>query len=217
MEPDTERVPSIPLPSPQVYMKSIVRVNTRKKILVSGILIFCGCLYFLLRGLAPQHSPAVPFPREYGTPLHRAVSTPRKLTDEDVRAMGTFIHSRDSLGQTPLMIAALRGDSGGVSLLLRHGARRYARDSEGRSPLMFALYSGSAETVALLADRKSVNIPSLDGIPPLVYARYFGNESITVMLLRLGAVADDRSDIMKSEPLWWHLWGEVNSTKGVLP
>jgi ankyrin repeat protein len=198
-------------------MKSILRVTTSRKSLVSGILIFGGGLFFLLRGLLPQHSPAVPFPREYGTPLHRAVSTPLKLTDEFLRSMGTFIDSRDSLGQTPLMIAALRGDSGHVSILLRHGARRYARDSEGRSALIFALYSGSAETVALLADRKSVNIPSLDGIPPLMYARYFGNETITGILLRHGAVSDDRSDIMKSEPLWWHLWGELNSTGGVLP
>jgi len=194
-------------------MKSFLRVYSRKKPLIAGILICGALMYILAPGLLPQHSPAVPFPREYGTPLHRAVSTRQKLTDADLHAMRQFINTSDRRGQTPLMLAALRGDSKLVSLLLRRGAEKYARDTEGRSALIFALYSGSAETAALLADRKSVNIPSRDGIPPLVYAGYFRNKNITAILHRHGAVADAGADIMKSDARWWHLWGEKNSTR----
>lgn len=195
-------------------MKSFLRVNSRKKRLIAGILICGGILYVLLRGLLPRHAPPVPFPRTYVTPLHRAISTRKKMTGKDLHAMKKYIDVKDFRGQTPLMLAALRGDSGTVSLLLRHGADRYARDTDGRSALVFALYGGSPETVSLLADRKSVNVPSRDGIPPLVYARYFNNPRITGILVQNGATAGDAVNIMKSDRLWWYLWGELNSTAG---
>ncbi|KAJ7373499.1 hypothetical protein OS493_011096 [Desmophyllum pertusum] len=54
------------------------------------------------------------------------------------------IHGRNSLGRTPLHVAALKGQSDTVSYLLNQGADINSREESGRSALFYAVYEGHA-------------------------------------------------------------------------
>src|SRR5579871_4861256 len=65
---------------------------------------------------------------------------------------GYPIESKNSKGETALMLAASVGYVDCVKLLVQKGANVNATDSEGNTPLSLALKSPSAETVKVLQD-----------------------------------------------------------------
>jgi ankyrin repeat protein len=68
------------------------------------------------------------------------------------------VDSRDSLGRTALMVAALQGHAGIVATLLDAGAQVGLADSRGTTALMEATRSGSEDVLRLIAEHD----PALD-------------------------------------------------------
>ena len=61
-----------------------------------------------------------------------------------------MLRARNKEGQTPLHLAAGRGETEIVVLLIEKGADIHAKDNNGRTPLQVAEEHGKAEIVALL-------------------------------------------------------------------
>lgn len=52
---------------------------------------------------------------------------------------GSDLSLQDPIGQTPLHLAARRGHTGLVTMLLRRGVDVNSRDEDGHSPLLLAV------------------------------------------------------------------------------
>ena len=89
---------------------------------------------------------------------------------------------------TPLMIAALEGDTGTVADLLAVRTNVNAKDNEGRTALMFAVVNSHPKIVkALLRAGARVNARARDGGTALMLAASNGDIEIARMLLKKGA------------------------------
>ena len=75
----------------------------------------------------------------------------------------------DAHGNTPLHLAALRGDEAAVDALLRDGADPNALNDSGAAPLHYAIMSEHMVN-ALLARGARPNIVSKIGVSPLMSA-----------------------------------------------
>jgi ankyrin repeat protein len=88
-------------------------------------------------------------------------------------------------GETPLMMAALKGQ-------LRIGEQLLARGAElnlgGWTPLHYAATGGHAEMLKWLLQQKApINAASPNGTTPLMMAAHYGNPEVTKILLLAGA------------------------------
>lgn len=100
------------------------------------------------------------------------------------------LDARDGEGNTPLMRAALDGQTKQVEALLRNGADVNAQNHEGRTALMFAIINLHAATVkTLLEFGADVNVEAGCGCTPLTLAACSGDIGITRALLKRGADA----------------------------
>lgn len=88
-------------------------------------------------------------------------------------------------GETPLMIAAIRGSLPAVQALVKHGA---AVNRSGWTPLHYAC-SGPDNGVAafLIAQGAEPNARSENGTTPLMMAARYGNTDVIPVLLKAGA------------------------------
>ena len=107
----------------------------------------------------------------------------KKLVSEDP----TACKLKGLEGSTPLMYAALYGNSDCVRLLLENGADPNSRNEAGTTALMWAL--ADAEKTRLLLDHKAdVNARSDDGRTPLIIAAsQYGSGAVVKLLLDRGA------------------------------
>jgi ankyrin repeat protein len=96
-------------------------------------------------------------------------------------------------GATPLMYAALHGDTESVRLLLESGADPNMRNDAGATALMWA--TDNAEKTRLLLERGAeVNAKSENGRTPLlIAARRFGSAPVVKLLLEHGADPSGKS------------------------
>lgn len=95
------------------------------------------------------------------------------------------IDAVNASGETPLMMAALRGDLALVRRLLERGAKI---NRDGWTPLHYAASGPSVEVVALLLDRgAAIEAPSPNGTTPLMMAARYGAIDAADLLLRRGA------------------------------
>lgn len=69
---------------------------------------------------------------------------------EQLLADGTSVDSANKDGETPLMVAAKKGQQEAVARLLRHGADINKTDKEGKTALMYAADEGRTEVVDTL-------------------------------------------------------------------
>ena len=101
------------------------------------------------------------------------------------------LDARDGEGNTPLMRAALDGQTKQVEALLRNGADVNAQNHAGRTALMFAIINLHAATVkTLLEFGADVNVEAAGcGCTPLTLAACSGDIGITRALLKRGADA----------------------------
>ena len=97
------------------------------------------------------------------------------------------VNLRNSAGETPLMMAAIRGNLNAMKRLIERGAQV---NQEGWAPLHYAASQTAVEPLALLLDRGAdINARSPNGSTALMMAARYGSEDGTKLLLRRGADA----------------------------
>jgi ankyrin repeat protein len=101
-------------------------------------------------------------------------------------------HSSPSIPEEAAEFAR-KGDTAGLSALIKGGLAVDAQDAKGNTLLMLAAYHGKAETVAmLLKARATVDLRNAKGQTPLGGVAFKGYVDIATLLLDAGAdpVAD---------------------------
>lgn len=102
------------------------------------------------------------------------------------------IDATNAAGETPLMMAALRGDVDSMRRLLERGA---ALNREGWTPLHYAASGPGTAAVALLLERGAlIEAPSPNRSTALMMAARYGPESSVDLLLARGANRRARND-----------------------
>ena len=133
------------------------------------------------RGLDPNsRSP------EGQTALHLAMRDQSPRVAQALWASAELdVNALNASGETPLMMAALRGDLAWAQRLIERGAKIH---KEGWSPLHYAATGPEPKIVALLLDRGApVDAPSPNGNTPLMMAARYGEEGSVDLLLVRGA------------------------------
>jgi hypothetical protein len=98
---------------------------------------------------------------------------------------GLAIDEANVVGETPLMIAALKGHVEWAGKLISRGARL---DRPGWTPLHYAAAGPDAQLVALLAEHgAALDSRSPNGTTPLMMAARYGSEASVQVLLKRGA------------------------------
>jgi ankyrin repeat protein len=83
---------------------------------------------------------------------------------------------------------ARKGDTAGLSALIKGGLAVDAQDAKGNTLLMLAAYHGKAETVAvLLRARATIDLRNAKGQTPLGGVAFKGYADIATLLLDAGA------------------------------
>ncbi len=102
------------------------------------------------------------------------------------------VNALNAHGETPLMMAALRGDLEWARRLVDRGAKVH---QEGWSPVHYAATGNEPKIVALLLDRGApVDAPSPNRSTPLMMAAGYGAEASVDLLLARGADKRLRND-----------------------
>lgn len=97
----------------------------------------------------------------------------------------TDVNVLNGAGESPLMMAAIKGDLPGVRLLLERGAQV---NLPGWSPLHYAACGPDPKIVQLLLDRGAeIDALSPNGTTPLMLAAQYGPEDNVRVLLAKGA------------------------------
>ena len=97
----------------------------------------------------------------------------------------TGVHDMNSLGTTPLHIAAIRGDVRAIRALLLAGAEIDARGEHGYTPLHEAVEQGHYEAARCLLDQgSSLIIANDDGLTAAELAAVIGETRITELFKR---------------------------------
>src|SRR6218665_1720686 len=113
----------------------------------------------------------------------------REGSEKSVTALLTYpaldVNLRNANGETPLMLAALRGRLEWVQALVKRGA---AINQDGWTPLHYAC-SGPDNGVAawLLGQGADINARSPNGSTPLMMASRYGGLTTAEILLKAGA------------------------------
>lgn len=103
-------------------------------------------------------------------------------------AYGANVNRRDNLGSTPLIVAALVGDTDAAKLLIDQGANVTAKDEQGTTALHYAAMSGALGLVKLLINKGAdVNAQAKGGDTVLSNAVEGQNLELVRVLLDHGA------------------------------
>ena len=127
---------------------------------------------------------------------------------ELIRNDPKLVSNTNSIGYTPLHVAAIDGHGHVVECLLRNGAdinRQSASDKSGRStPLHCAAYNGQLEVTRLLLS-KAANIEAkeMNGCTPLHIASFMGENQVVELLISKGANLEAKDEKNGSTPLSW--------------
>ncbi|KAM3928785.1 ankyrin repeat domain-containing protein 12 isoform 2-T4 [Leptodactylus fuscus] len=125
------------------------------------------------------------------TPHHPSQATPtQKKTPTSSTRQKDKVNKRNERGETPLHMAAIRGDISQVKELIRLGANVNVKDFAGWTPLHEACNMGYYDVAKLLiAAGADVNTQGLDDDTPLHDAASSGHRDIVKLLLRHGGNA----------------------------
>ena len=104
----------------------------------------------------------------------------------------TKLDATNAAGETPLMMAALRGHQDWAERLLARGA---AVNKEGWAPLHYAATGPQVLIVGLLLDRGArIDALSPNGTTALMMAAHYGSEDSVLLLIKRGANLGLRND-----------------------
>jgi len=114
------------------------------------------------------------------------------LQNQSLKAVQALLASPDidvnllnQAGESPLMIAALKGDLASAQLLVDHGAKI---NLPGWSPLHYAATGPNPKVTELLIEHGAeLNAASPNGTTPLMMAAQYGSEQNVYLLLDRGA------------------------------
>ncbi|XP_072008329.1 ankyrin repeat domain-containing protein 12 isoform X2 [Engystomops pustulosus] len=125
------------------------------------------------------------------TPNHPSQATPtQKKTPTTSSRQKDKVNKRNERGETPLHMAAIRGEISQVKELIRLGANVNVKDFAGWTPLHEACNMGYYDVAKLLiAAGADVNTQGLDDDTPLHDAASSGHRDIVKLLLRHGGNA----------------------------
>jgi ankyrin repeat protein len=102
------------------------------------------------------------------------------------------VDAANSVGETPLMMAALRGRLDWTQRLIERGGQV---SREGWTPLHYAASGPEPKVVALLLDRgAAIDAPSPNRTTPLMMAARYGDEASADLLIARGADVKLRND-----------------------
>lgn len=103
------------------------------------------------------------------------------------------VSALNATGESPLMMAALRGNLAWAQRLLERGARVH---KDGWSPIHYAATGPEPKLVALLLDKgAAIDAESPNRSTPLMMASRYGAEASVDLLLARGADARRRNDL----------------------
>ena len=121
--------------------------------------------------------------------LHSAAEGGDVSIIEMMLSLGFDVNSKDSLGTTPLMVAAAKGKKQAVDFLLTKGADPSFRTLIGRNLLHAAVEGGDVSTVkTVLSLGIPVNSIDKDGLTPLMIAVH--NQKLETLEFLLSNDAD---------------------------
>ncbi|XP_018124253.1 ankyrin repeat domain-containing protein 12 isoform X2 [Xenopus laevis] len=125
------------------------------------------------------------------TPNHPSQATPtQKKTPSSSTRQKDKVNKRNERGETPLHMAAIRGDISQVKELICMGANVNVKDFAGWTPLHEACNMGYYDVAkVLIAAGADVNTQGLDDDTPLHDAASSGHRDIVKLLLRHGGNA----------------------------
>ncbi|XP_063307633.1 ankyrin repeat domain-containing protein 12 [Pelobates fuscus] len=125
------------------------------------------------------------------TPNHPSQTTPtQKKNPTSSTRQKDKVNKRNERGETPLHMAAIRGDRSQVKELIRLGANVNVKDFAGWTPLHEACNMGFYDVAkVLIAAGADVNTQGLDDDTPLHDAASSGHRDIVKLLLRHGGNA----------------------------
>ena len=138
---------------------------------------------------------------KWGTPqpqhqitLHQAADTSNLIEVKWLLDHGADVNARD-LSETPLIVAAGRGNEEIAQYLVSHGADVNAGRENGRSALVQAICNHHPELAKwLISKGADVNVRDSYGDTVLHYAAHYGNSEVTQLLIAHGASLDARGD-----------------------
>ncbi|XP_077381921.1 ankyrin repeat domain-containing protein 12 isoform X2 [Festucalex cinctus] len=153
------------------------------------------------------------------TPSHPSQTTPvpKKVPSSASSRQKDKVNKRNERGETPLHMAAIRGDAKQVKELISLGADVNVKDFAGWTPLHEACNLGYYDVAkVLIAAGAEVNTQGLDDDTPLHDASSSGHKDIVKLLLRHGGDAFQANkrgerpvDVADSEELEQLLKGEA--------
>lgn len=119
--------------------------------------------------------------------LERSAKTAKLLLAQP----GIDVNALNNAGESPLMLAALKGDLAAAQMLLDRGAKV---NQPGWSALHYAATGPEPKLVQLLLDRGAeINAASPNGSTPLMMAAQYGSEDSVSLLLAVGADVNRRN------------------------
>ena len=117
-------------------------------------------------------------------------NAPQKGYKDVIEALLTSkaeVNARNSMGQTPLHMAALAGDNSVLQLLLASKAKVNAKDKSGSTPLHCAALGDEKDVAeSLLGSGAEVNAKNDKGATPLHWAVEEENEQVAAVLRQHG-------------------------------
>lgn len=128
--------------------------------------------------------------------LLRSAETDDSIQVGQLLTQGTDIHTRNSLGLTPLHLTAQHNAMQTAQLLISHGARVNAASLDNLKPLHVAVSNGNLEVATMLiAAGAGVNCCTTHGLSPLHCATILNNFACIQLLVEHGADVNMRNSM----------------------
>jgi ankyrin repeat protein len=147
----------------------------------------------LSRLIARGFDPNTPAPDlRHGLMMALSLPEPSVLAAQAlVNAPGTNLNVRNAQGETPLMLAALKGQLALAAQMIERGADV---NQPGWTPLHYAATGGSPAMVELMLKHHAfVDAESPNGTTPLMMAAQYGSPEALKLLLEAGAQPQQRN------------------------